>query len=187
MPVEGEERFQFRLTADAAANVDRMRVTHGLSQRSCVEIAFEVSNWFCLDAEARRLRLPQFDSEVLEDLVKRGWVAAHFVQSRHAVRGETDKVTFTPDVDSLQKESLEVGAKDRDLNLSAVVATAFTPWSPRWGPKWCERGDPAYQLRQDLFEWLIPWARERDFERQRRSSLDEPPVGTEELPGDQQE
>lgn len=186
MPGEGEDRFQFRVTADAAANVERMYTEHWLDQRMCVAVAFEIANLFCLDAEARRLRVPQFDADVLERVVAAGWAAAHFVQSRHRVRGEK-KVTYTVDVDAAQKRALEACAATRDLHLGPVVATAYTPWSPRWGPKWCELGDPAYELRAELFKREAHAERAPALERKKRSSVDEIPDGADELPGGEQD
>lgn len=172
MTPPGTGQLKLRLDTEAAANLQRVSRRDGLTQRACVEVAIQLATLFCGDVERRRSELPHFSPEELEALeraVAAAWPACYRLASRDAYGG-IERTAVTVQVEEPRLQELKECAEARRVPVNAILATVFTPW----GSGWCERGDPAYELRDKLWEWAAQPARERDADRRSRLSQDAP-------------
>lgn len=166
----------------AAANL-REAAARGLTQRSCVEVAFELAVLFCGDAQSRRDALPQFtpaELEALERAVTAAWDAALRISARDN-RGNVPRTEFQARVEAPRMEALKACAEAKQITVNPIVATVFTPW----GSGWCDHGDPAYGLRPKLWEWAAERARARDYERRSRSTQEGPQATAVDVTGEE--
>lgn len=180
-------QFKLHLDRRALANFHEVERRDGLTQRSCVEVAFELASLFCGDAESRRARLPQWSDEelaALERAVTAAWQACYRIGARDAMKSrKAARKTITVEIETARMESLKACSMAKEVALHAIVATVFTPW----GSGWCPKGDLAYEIRQKLWDWAKQPARDRDHDRRSRSTQEGPqaPAGdvTGEPPG----
>lgn len=158
---EGELKLGLRFTRDAWESVRRVAHRDGLTMRSTVETAVDWAVFFCRPAEERRTMVPPgTDIEALERVVAAAWAACERIERRYA-KGRERRESLTVTIDAERHELITKCGQLRHLSVNSIVASVFTPWGSGWVP----RGDPAYNLRDELWGWRVAEARKRDSDR----------------------